>query len=180
VFNTICRTAVASAVVAVGVLLAVGPASAVSAEPSATAKASCARTEVTLHTNGSPSMRCLTPVRASIAPLAGTDTSCPTDDLVLYWNGPIGVSPNYTLCVNGSGLLNLNQNFYGLDWNDEASAWWTGCRDVYFFVDINEGGDYAFEYGSYLGENAPSGIFPDQGVGNDQLSSVYLAGSHGC
>lgn len=108
-----------------------------------------ARTEVTIQSHGSPDVRCLTTVRPGVTPLAGTDATCPTDDLVLYWNGPVGVSPNYLPCINGSGLLNLNQNFYGLDWNDEASAWWTGCRDVYFYVDINRGGGEAFEYVSY-------------------------------
>lgn len=145
-----------------------------------TAAATCARTEVTIHSHGSPGVQCLTAVRPGMSPAAGTDTTCPTDDLVLYWNGPIGVYPNYLLCVNGLGLLNLNQNFYGLNWNDEASAWWTGCTNVFFYDDINQGGGSAFEYGSPLGESSPRGIFPDQGVGNDQLSSVYLSSPWGC
>jgi hypothetical protein len=144
------------------------------------AKSTCALAEVTVHGTGAPSTRCLSASGAGLTPQAGTDTGCPTSDLVRYWNGPIGVSPNYTLCVNGTGLLNLNQNFYGRNWNDQASAWWTGCRDVYFYTDINQGGGSAFEYGSYYGQTSPQGIFPDQGVGNDKLSSVYLASSHGC
>lgn len=155
--------------------------------------ASCQTTRVTLHGALAPTLQCLDgqkkeartrPVAGSGAqaqPLAFVETACYDDDLVLFWNGPF-----YTygpqLCINGSGLLNLNQTLNGRNWNDQASAWWTGCRDVEFASDINDSGYVDAAYGSWDGESSPNGNFPmDPGayLGNDMLSSVYLLYSYG-
>jgi len=54
----------------------------------------------------------------------------------------LGVHPNYLLCISDFGLLNLNQlletNPGGdlRNWNDQASAWWTGCDDVWFYMEF--------------------------------------------
>jgi hypothetical protein len=111
---------------------------------------------------------------------------CATSDLILYWNRPISANPQYYLCIRGSGFINLNTNFLGRNWNDQASAFWTGCRDVNFYVDINLNGGSGWAAGSYHGLSSPSGTFPygafgnNPGVGNDQLSSLYTGYDRGC
>lgn len=147
----------------------------------------CAVLQVTLHGSAAPDSQCLSQTAPSsnkgVIPNTSADKSCPTNDLVLYWNSPIGVHPNYLLCLIGFGELNLNQSLFTqngtttgtyLNWNDQASAWWTGCADVYFFTDINEGGNWTRVVGSEHGLNSPSGNFPYGNIPNDSLSSVLL------
>lgn len=154
---------------------------------------SCQTTRITLHGTLAPTLQCLDGRKkatreqpmsgrgAQAQPLAWQETACYDDDLVLFWNGPF-----YTygpqLCINGSGLLNLNQAFSGRNWNDQASAWWTGCRDVGFYSDINRSGYSDYAVGSWDGESSPNGNFPmvpGDNLGNDMLSSVYLHASYG-
>lgn len=91
---------------------------------------SCQTTCVTLRGTLAPTLQCLDgqkkatrgqPISGGGA-LAWQETSCYDDDLVLFWNCPF-----YTygpqLCINGSGLLNLNQAFSGRNWNAQAGTW---------------------------------------------------------
>ena len=167
------------------VLVAVTLAFSLSISPQVHAKAKpfCAVAQVTLHGTASPAVHCLSTTLtyrpSTRGPRAEADPACQNpDNLSLYWNGPIGVHPNYLLCVTGTGLLNLNQQLQGSDyqyrnWNDQASAWWTGCYNVTFYSDINRSGASAYEPGSLNGANSPQGIFPLGLVQNDSLSSVW-------
>lgn len=156
----------------------------------AASRALCHTTQVTLHGVLAPTFGCSDGHRgeARAQPVEGKGpqaqpwvydegTCAYDDDLVLYWNSNLSGA---ILCINGYGTLNLNQYFNGRWWNDEASSWWTGCRTVTFYVDIDQGGNQASENGSWDGESSPKGNFPlDNGygagtVGNDQLSSVAL------
>lgn len=145
----------------------------------------CTVTQITLHGTAAPTVQCKSKVgtRKGIGhnnPITG---SCSSDALLLFYNGPVGAK-GPVLCVTGFGLLNLNQYFGGVWWNDVASAWWTGCADVNFYLNINKGGNWAFEPGSDYGNSSPSGNFPlNTGhgtIGNDTLSSVYLVLAHLC
>ncbi|MEO7022034.1 MAG: hypothetical protein ABI234_17920 [Ktedonobacteraceae bacterium] len=156
---------------------------------------SCTVTQITLHGTAAhtiQSMPCRTPKKtgAGVSPLISTSSGvCPADDLILYYNGPVGAA-GPILCVGGFGELDLTFSLGGVFWNDVASAWWTGCQDAFFYVDIQRGGNFAFAQGSDNGASSPSGIFPYQSripfngrgtVGNDQLSSIYLqSGNHQC
>lgn len=153
-------------------------------------RASCHTTEVTLHPDGAPTSRCLSrdggAIRTGhITPDIGTDPSCGSvNDLVLYWNGPIDVAhgvipPGPILCIRGQGDLDLaSQTYGGLNWNDEASAWWAGCSSGTFHqndpvLGIFSGTNENFSGGS--GTSAPSGNFDGRpGVlPNDSLTDVY-------
>jgi hypothetical protein len=158
---------------------------------------SCTVTQVTLHGTADPTIQsvpCTTSKRTSkgngITPTISTSgSSCPADDLILYYNGPVGAS-GPILCVSGDGTLNLNHNFNGVWWNDVVSAWWTGCSDTFFYVDINKKGTFAFAEGSNYGLASPAGNFPYNSVpvygigsgtvGNDKLSSIALFPSWLC
>ena len=169
-------------------LLSVGAAlgvhAAVSPHAATASHAACHATQVMLHGRASPSVSCLerpqgerrTLPRAGSSPLArlvGQDSWCDDDALVLYWDSPVGSTTGPWLCIDGAGVLNLTQFFNSYYWNDQASAFWTGCYADEFAVNTNLGGATAYADGSYDGEYSPSHTFPYQGVGNDQLSSVY-------
>src|SRR5690349_9163088 len=121
----------------------------ISPHQAAASHATCLTTQVTLHGSAAPTISCLdgqkgaarTRIVRSYGPLAqlAFQSSCVDDALVLYWNSPVG-SSGPVLCINGSGGFNLNENFNGLNWNDQASAWWTGCYNVLFYQDINDNG----------------------------------------
>jgi hypothetical protein len=94
----------------------------------------------------------------------------------LYWNAN---RSGYKICFIGSGFVNLT-NYWSpcgiitcSSWNDQASSFYTGCSPVTFWTNINaEGGNaeaLPYTYGN----------FPDQGVGNDTLSSLELYSSCG-
>jgi hypothetical protein len=154
----------------------------------AATKPQCAVAEVILHGTSAPTITCRSTKITYLSNASGVhpndtfvNANCwSTTYLALYWNSPISASPNYVLCIGGTGLLNLNQqletspNFDLRDWNDQASAWWTGCSPVTFYTDINRGGASVTEPGSIQGMNSPQGNFPLGGIGNDQLSSVWL------
>lgn len=146
----------------------------------AATKPSCAVTDVTLHGTAAPTVTCQA-TTMMVHPDTEVVPQCWSKSyLELYWNGPVNARPNYVLCVNGDGVLNLNQqlqtspDYDYRNWNDQASAWWTGCEDVTFYKDINQKGASVTEPGSAYGQNSPQGIFPLGGIGNDQLSSVWL------
>ena len=145
----------------------------------------CRTTQVTLHGNAAPTVSCLdgqptvrtrsTGGSSPLASLAWSDY-CYDDALALYSNSGGG---GFELCISGSGVLNLNQSYNGVYWNDIASSFWTGCFSDVYSVDINRGGATAYASGSYDGENSPFANFPYQNVPNDALSSVYQFASAG-
>lgn len=149
--------------------------------------ATCQVKHVTLHGTLAPTISCLRQKRAGptrstggSGPLASLAfaSDCADDALALYWDGPIWSSAWWNspeLCISGYGLLNLTD----VGWNDVASAWWTGCRDDYFYQNINRGGGIAYAPGSPDGENSANGNFPYGGVGNDQLSSIWQFNFYG-
>lgn len=164
--------------------LAVPKAHAASAHVAST----CHVSQLVVHANGSRTISCLQATSKSstkVSPNTISSPPCPADDLVLYYNGPFGsaaANNGPILCVYGNSNtpINLTVTVNGVSWNDKASAWWTGCQDVEFFVDSNGQGGIAYAAGSDYGFNSPAGNFPYQNVGNDQLSSVEMYSNHLC
>ncbi len=165
---------------------------AISPHQAAASHATCQATQITLQGSAAPAVACLDGQKHTMrtggsGPLAWYyQSGCPDDSLVLYWNGPLNPNTNTypsgpQLCVNGSGLLNLCCSLInGLNWNDQASAFWSGCYDDVLYQDVNRGGGVGYGWGYPDGEQYPTwGNFPWGQVGNDQLSSIWQYNSHG-
>lgn len=185
------KFALGAAITLLGLAGTAGAAAASPAHPASAlaSRASCHTTEVTLHPNGAPTSRCLSRDGGAIrtASTIGTDALCNSEnDLVLYWNGPINVADGVIpsgpiLCIRGNGDLDLTKQTYnGLNWNDEASAWWAGCSSGTFHqndpvLGIFSGTNEDFSGGS--GTSAPSGNFDGRSgvLPNDSLTDVYLS-----
>lgn len=153
-----------------------------------TASHACQTRQVTLHGNKPPTLRCLDGQKLTArtltvgsGPLAHQITLgyCPDDALVIFWNANRYLPE---LCALGSGVLNLTDVYNGsVSWNDQASSFWTGCYNDFFYVNTNRdtSAGTAYASGSYDGEYSPSANFPYQNVLNDSLSSVWQASSEG-
>jgi len=144
------------------------------------ANATCQKSEVVLQGKKTPNISCLDgslSTNVQNAPYI-TDTyhtnlnptlsvvGCPNSSaLVLYWNGPINVSAGIIpsgpeLCITGEGTLNLAaQTINGLNWNDQASAFWAGCVGGNFYVNNNYYNPMA-AYPAGVGNAAPAYNFP--------------------
>ena len=130
------------------------------------------------------------PPTSTSGPSCHNTQNIPNNDfLLLYYHGPAWSNTSQNgpiLCIyynaaSGSATVNLTRIVDGRNWDNNVSAFWTGCQDVGFFKKIDGGGTSAYAAGSIYGALTDPTSFPYQGIGNDQLSSVTLiAGAHIC
>jgi hypothetical protein len=181
----------ASFLLCVGLLSAFASKSYAATTPKSSLSASsaqCRVAQVTLHGTAASTMQCLHTWTSTgaIVPNSTIDNLCLADSLVLYYNGPWGsqaANNGPILCIKNAGVFDMRVTVDGVQWNDAASAWWTGCLNTIFYVNTPPlTAPYAEEPGSNYGLSSPHGNFPlntgDETVGNDQLSYVDMYASN--
>lgn len=128
------------------------------------ANAKCQTTQIELQGNAAPKVSCLDGKKSSsgVTPNTYVETCPESQALELFWNGPLdvthGVYPSGPrLCIRGQGHLNLTGTINGLNWNDQASAWWAGCSGGLFYKDAYT---YSKPYAGFYAGDDQWGNFP--------------------
>lgn len=105
-------------------------------------------------------------------PDIGVDNPCHFGaDLEIWWNANEG---DPEICFRGAGSTNMTNYCaqFGsncVNWNDQASSYYTGCSPATFYVNIDDGGSNVTEPAYHAGNFTPGA------VPNDSLSSVKLS-----
>ncbi len=164
-----------AAVLTLGVFSFVPAAHAASVAPATATSSPCQSLLVHLNGTQPATATCLVKSGTGQVNPAISERSCTASNVKAVW---IYESINKGgACIGfiGSGWTNMSNwewcdpsGIFCINWNDEASSFYTGCSPVYFFVDANGKGRQAHA-SAYVFSNFPYG-----GVGNDQLSSIHI------
>ncbi len=158
------------------VLATANPASAhpASATIHTSGQTGCHTTEVTLHGNAKPDVKCLDAQGGASPDTVAENCGGHPNDLIVYQDAN-QKSTGGVICFKGTGFVNMTDYIINpfVSWNDQASSWSSGIWYGTFYGDINgEGPSESFSYFS-------TGEFDGQDgrLRNDSLSSIRIDGS---